>query len=94
MAALHIIGKDFEFRLIVHRRTIVQQDRAAHHLAIGFLRMRTDNDFALENAGRLIIQHMGEMLATDAFGNRVVDHQSRIDMLPVFEQRCTRNRRR
>ena len=94
MAALHVIGKNLKLGLVVHRRAIVQQNGAAHHLAIGFLRMRTDNDFALENAGRLIIQHMGEMLATDAFGNRVVDHQSRIDMLPVFEQRCTRNRRR
>ena len=54
MAAVHVVGKDLEFGLVVHRRLRRQQDRPRLHLAVGLLRARLDDHFALEDADRLV----------------------------------------
>jgi len=50
VAAFHIVGVNFQFRLGVHFGLVGQKQRAAELIAVGFLRVLGDDDFTLENA--------------------------------------------
>ena len=40
MAADHVVGEDFELRLVVGLGLVRQQQRMRHHLGVGLLRVR------------------------------------------------------
>src|ERR1700689_2043915 len=43
MSALHVVGKDLEFRLVVGFGAVGQKQRLSHHLSVGLLRTLTHN---------------------------------------------------
>src|SRR5665213_1804173 len=58
----------------------------AGFFAIGFLRMFSDNNFALENAARIVIHHAFKKFAAGAMRNEVVDGEASVGVLFAFEQ--------
>ena len=100
MAAQHVVGKDFQLRLVVGLRFVRQQQRARHHLGVGLLRVRLDDDLALEHAVAFAVEHRLEALAADAAAGGMVDDQRGVDVLLALEQadaadagiRCPRRR--
>ena len=63
VAALHIVGEDFEFRLGIDLRVRRQQQRLVHLVAVGLLRIRAHLDLALKHAARPAGQHVFHGLA-------------------------------
>ena len=86
VAADHVVGEDFQFRLVVGFRLVRQQQRARHHLAVGLLRVRLDDDLALEDAVAFAVEHRFETLAARAVADGVIDDQRVVDVLAAFEQ--------
>src|SRR3954452_18594167 len=39
VGALHVVGEDFEFRLVVHGAALLEEERRRHHAAVGLLGM-------------------------------------------------------
>ena len=85
MGALHVVGEDLEFRLVVHGAALGQEQRRRHHAAVGLLGVGRHDDLALEDAGRLAVDDGLEQLAAVAMGHGVVDHQRRVGMLPALD---------
>ena len=56
-----------------------------HHAAVGLLRVRADDDLALEDARRLVVDHRLEQLAALAMRHRMVDDERRVGMLAAAE---------
>src|SRR5260370_3267699 len=86
VAALHIVGENLELRLVVGFGVLREQQRLRHHLAVGLLRARTDDDLALEYAAALAVEHRLIELAAEPARNRVVDDQLVVDMLAALDQ--------
>ncbi len=86
MAADHVVGEDFQLRLIVGFRFVRQQQRPRHHLGVGLLRVRLDHDLALEHAVALAVEHGAELLAALAGDAGVLDQQRVVDMLLVAQE--------
>ena len=86
MAAGHVIGIDFEFRLRIELGRLGQQQRMARLLAIRLLRMLPHNHLALKDAPRMVIHHALEQLPAGAVRHAVVNHQPRIRMLLARQQ--------
>ncbi len=57
VAALHVVGEDLQLRLVVGFGVVRQQQRLRHHLGVGLLRARADDDLALEHAAALAVEH-------------------------------------
>ena len=93
MAALHVVGKDFQLRLVVGFGLVRQQQRIAHHLGVGLLRVRLDDDLALEHGAALAIEHRAEPLAAVAAQRGVLDEQRGVDVLLATEQADAADRR-
>ena len=81
VAADHVVGEDFQLRLVVGFGLVRQQQRARHHLGVGLLRVRLDDDLALEHAVAFAVEHRLELLAALAAAGGVVDHQRVVDVL-------------
>ena len=86
VAALHVVGKNLELRLVVGLGLVGQQQRPRHHPGVGLLRMRPHHDLALEHAAALVVEHGREHLAALAAAGLVIDHQRGIDVLLALEQ--------
>ncbi len=76
-----VVGENLELRLVVGLGLVRQQQRAGHHLAVGLLRVGTDDDPALEHRMRAIVQHRAEHLAAGAVRHRVIDHKRGVAVL-------------
>ena len=63
VAADHVVGEDFQLRLVVGLGFVGEQQRVRHHLGVGLLRVRLDDDLALEHAVALVVEHRLELLA-------------------------------
>ena len=86
VAALHVVGVDFELRLVVGLGVFRQQQRVRRHLGVGLLRVRPHDDLALEHAAALVVEHGLEHFAALAVRHRVIHHQRRVGMLAALEQ--------
>ena len=62
MAALHVIGIDFQLGLGEELAVFVQKKALADLIAVRLLRTRLDQDLALKDAGRAVHQHLLEHL--------------------------------
>src|SRR5581483_819520 len=92
MAALHVVGEDLEFRLVVRFRLVGEQKRMARHFGVGLLGVRLDNDLALENAVALILENGTEALPAGAATRGMTDNEGIVDVLTSFQQRRPANR--
>ena len=92
MAALHVVGEDFQLRLVVGLGLLGQQQRPRHHLGVGLLRVLAHDDLALEHAAAFVVEHRAEQLAAFAAAGGMVDQQSRVDVLLALDQRHTADR--
>ena len=63
VAALHVVGENLQFRLVVGFGGVRQQQRMGRHLGVGLLRFRAHDDLALEDAARLAVEHGLEQLS-------------------------------
>src|SRR5258708_38685952 len=88
MPALDVISEDFQLRFVVCFGSVRQQQRVRHHASIGFLRTRTHDDLALENASTFVVEHRLEDFAAVAAGHCVVEHERSVRMLTSPEQIC------
>ncbi len=70
VAADHVVGEDFELRLVGELRALGEKQRPAHHLGIGLLRAGLDDDLALEDALRLVVHRRLEIFLSAAIGPR------------------------
>ena len=70
VAALHVVGEDLQFRLVVGLGLLRQQQRMRRHLGVGLLRVRPHDDLALEHAAALAVEHRLEHLAAVAAAGR------------------------
>jgi len=52
VAALHVVGKDFQLRLAIDFRVRRQQQRLVHLVAVGFLGISSDLDLTLKHTAR------------------------------------------
>ena len=86
VAADHVVGKDFQFRLVVGFRFVRKQQRARHHLGVGLLRVLAHHDLALENATAFVVEHRLELLAAFAVARRMIDQKRRVDVFLALEQ--------
>ena len=86
VAALHVVGEDFELRLVVGLGGLRQQQRVRRHLGVGLLRLRPHDDLALEHAAALVVEHRLEHLAAGAVAGHVVGDQRGVGMLAAPEQ--------
>ena len=75
MAAGDVVGEDFQFRLVVGFGLVGQQQRPRHHLGVGLLRVRADDDVALEHRMAAVVDHRAEDLAAVAVRHRVIHEQ-------------------
>ncbi len=91
MATDHVVSEDFKLGLGIEFGGLRQQERVTGLLAIGFLRVPLNNDFALENPPRVIIHHAFEKFAAGAVGHLMVDNQARIGMLLAAQHESARN---
>ena len=66
VAALHVIGVDLKLRLAEELAVLVQKQRLADLVAIGFLRPWLDKDLALKNALGTVLEHFLEHLTAFA----------------------------
>ena len=93
VAADDVVGIDLELGLGIELGIRRQHQRLRHLLAVGFLRVRADDDLALEDAARRAVEHALEQLAALAARHRVIDDQRRIDVLvPRAEDTRRRDR--
>ena len=90
MAAGDVVGENFKLGLGGERGVVGEQQAPAHHLAIGFLRMRGNHDLALKNAVGVIVQHIFEGLATPAIRRVVAHHQRDVGVVVAAENRRAR----
>ena len=86
VAALHVVGEDFELRLVVGLGRLREQQRVRHHLGVGLLRLRAHDDLALEDAAALAVEHRLEHFAALAAAGRMVGDQRGVDVLAALEQ--------
>ena len=81
VAALHVVGEDFQLRLVVGLGLLGQHQRVRGHLGVGLLRARPHDDLALEHAAALVVEHGLEHLAALAADRRVIDHHRGVGVL-------------
>ena len=68
--AQHVVGEDFQLRLVVGLGLLREQQRMRRHLGIGLLRVRPHDDLALEHAAALAVEHRLEQFAALAAAAR------------------------
>ncbi len=86
VAALHVVGENFQLRLVVGLGALGQQQRPRHHLGVGLLRALAHDDAALEHAVGLVVEHRLEHFAALAAARDVVDDQRRVGVLAALDQ--------
>ena len=91
VAALHVVGVDFELRLVVGLGIVGQQQRVGGHAGIGLLRLPAHDDLALEYAAPAVVEHRLEQLAAGAGGRRMLGEQRQVGVLRPLEQRRAAN---
>ena len=94
VAALHVVGEDFELGLVVGLGLVREQQRVRRHLGVGLLGVRPHDDLALEDAAALVVEHRLEHLAADAAARLVIGDQRRVRVLAAVEQASRRGCRR
>ena len=77
--ALDVVGEDLELRLGVDLRVVREQQRPVGLLGVGLLRVGPDDDLAVEDAARAIVQDALVDLAAAAVRLRVVDRRVVVD---------------
>ena len=91
MAAHHVVGEDFELRLRIELRRLGEQQRLRHLLAVGLLRVGSDDDLALKHAARLSVHHDLEQLAARAARHGMLDQKGGVGMLTPAHQKGAGN---
>ena len=76
VTAGHVVGKDFQFRLVVGLGLVREQQRPRHHLGVGLLRVGLNDDAALKHRMSAIVDHRAEDLAAGAIRHRVIEEQA------------------
>ena len=84
MGAFHVVGEDFELRFGVDLRVARQQKRAIRLFGVGFLRIQTHENFAVENAIRLVVQNVRIIFVAQAVRHRVIHRGVIVDVLRIF----------
>ena len=85
VTALHVVGKNFELRLVVGLCLVREQQRVGRHLGIGLLRVRPHGDLALEDVAGFLVEHRFEHLAAGAVRHGVVHDQRGVGVLSPLE---------
>ena len=86
VAADHVVGEDLKLGLGIELGRLGQEQRSGHLLAVGLLRAGRDDDLALEDAARLLVEHALEELPARAAGDAVLDQERRVAMLPAAHE--------
>ena len=88
MAASHVIGVNLQLWLGEELAVIIQKQRLADLVAVGFLCALFDEDFALKHADGTVAQHLFEHLPAFAI-HRVMGDEDRVVMVkhPVAHSR-------
>ena len=100
MAALHVVGVDFQLRLGVHAGFAGGAEVAVGLLRVGVLRAGTHQDEPGESARGLVVEHVLEELVRRAAGHGVVNarvvvhvlvlvgdgHAAEVDFSPLASQ--------
>src|ERR1700690_2722740 len=81
VAALHVVGEDFELGLVVGLGGLAQQKRMRRYIPVGLLRAAAHDDLALKDAAAGAVERRFVQLAAGAAGARMIDHERRIGML-------------
>lgn len=89
MAALHVVGQDFQLGLGIDLRPVGQQQGATQLLRVGLLRQRRNTDAALEYRMAMIVNHVLEQLVAAAVGHGMVQEQRVIEMRGAVRQHQT-----
>ena len=84
MRAFHIVGINFQLRLGVDLRVVGEQQVAVGLLGVGLLRIFVDDNAAVENAVRVIIQNAVVKLAAAAVRAGVLDEHVIVEMLAAI----------
>ena len=86
MAALHVVGEDFQLRLGRELAIVRQQQRVAGHLGVGLLRVLVDVDAALEDAARLAGHDVADHFRRAGVRHGVVEHHGHVGMRVAGQQ--------
>ena len=92
MAADHIVGEDLEFRLRVHLRPRRQQNGLRLHRSVGLLRRSLDDDLALKDANRVVVDDRAIEFAARPARRGMNDLQRRVGAPVAVDQRQSAER--
>ena len=73
--ALHVVGKDLQVRLRVRSGVVAEQQAVVALNRVGLLRDLMDDDAAVEDRRRLIVEHTLVELVTRAVGHGVIEQR-------------------
>src|SRR5712691_4481981 len=86
VAALHVVGEDFQFGLVVGLGAIAQQERMRRHPGVGLLRPAEHDDLALKDAAAGAVERRFIEFAARAAGRRVIDDDGRVGVLAAAQE--------
>ncbi len=81
MRALHVVGVNLQLRLGIDLRVVGEQQVAIGLLGVGLLRVLVDDDAAVKDAVRVLIENPVIELPAGAVRTRVFDEHVVVEML-------------